>query len=199
MVKVLKVVKNVVFASAVIFFLSFITVCFFSIYEKPILKADSAIILGAAINTPALYNRSLEGLRLYEAGKTEVLVLSGGRISDKDISEAGYMKKVILKNSDPSTSSGSKIIQRIILEENSHTTFENIENSKKLIPNAKSVIIVSDKYHLARGVLIAKRLGFSSVYWSAPDSGYYPKEELYYHYFRESIALLAYIPKFLFK
>lgn len=191
MVKLFKIIKNLVLCAVVVFLLSFLTVCFFSMYERPIQKADSVIILGAAINTPALYNRSMEGLRLYESGKTEKLVLSGGRISDKDISEAGYMKKVILKNASNTP--------ELILEENSHTTFENILNSRQLIPNAKSIIVVSDKYHLARAVLLAKRMGFEEVYWRAPSSEYYPKEELYYHYFRETVALIAYIPKFLFK
>ena len=171
--------------------MSFSTVCFFSVYERPIQKTDAVIVLGAAINTPALNNRSLEALELYEKGKTDILVLSGGRISDKDISEAGYMKKVIEKNSKQSV--------KVVLEENSHTTFENIQNSRKLIPNAKSVVVVSDKYHLARAVILAKRFGFDEVYWSAPSSSYYPREELYYHYFRETVALLSYIPKFVFK
>ena len=152
-------------------------------------KADAIIILGAAINTPALTNRSLEGLRLYKDGKGDVLVLSGGRISDKDISEAGYMKKVITKN--------SPTISNIILEENSHSTYENIKNSKALLPNAKSVIVVSDKFHLARAVLMAKRNGFEKVYWSGPEPSYYKSVELVFYYLRETVAMIAYIPKFL--
>lgn len=186
-----KIIKNLILAVVLVLGLSFGVVCFFSVYERPLTKSDAVIILGAAINTPALNNRSLQGLKLFKEGKTDVLVLSGGRISDKDISEAGYMKKIILKNSTNQPN--------LILEENSHTTFENIQNAKKLIPNAKSVTIVSDKYHLARAVLLAKRFGFSEVYWSAPDSGYYPREELYYHYFRETIALISYVPKLIFK
>lgn len=196
MKKFFRILKNLIFSIAIIFGLSLATVCFFSVYQRPIEKSDAAIILGAAINTPALNNRSMEGLKLYKEGKTEVLVLSGGRISDKDISEAGYMKKVIEKNYNSDDKSENP---KMILEENSHSTFENLQNSKKLIPNAKSVIIVSDKYHLARAVILAKRLGFSPVYWSAPASSYYPKEELIYHYFRETVALLAYVPKFVFR
>ena len=42
------------------------------------------------------------------------------------------------------------------LDENSHNTFENLRNSKSKLPNAKSVIIVTDKFHLARSVIMAK-------------------------------------------
>jgi uncharacterized SAM-binding protein YcdF (DUF218 family) len=152
-------------------------------------KADAVIILGAAINTPALYNRSLEGLELYENGKAGVLVLSGGRISDKDISEAQYMQKVI--------KSRAVKLPPMILEQESHSTFDNITNSKKLIPEAKSVIVVSDEFHVARGVLMAKAAGFEKVYWSSPEPFYYKKGELTRYYMRELIAMFAYIPKFL--
>ncbi len=194
MKKFLRVVKYLLFFTVLIFGLSFAVVYFFSAYERPIQKADAIIILGAAINTPALYNRSMEGLRLYQSGKSEVIVLSGGRISDEDITEAGYMKKVIMQNNLDSVGENPKMI----LEEDSHSTFENLKNSKNKVPEVKSIIIVSDKYHLARAVMLAKRLGFETVYWSAPSSGYYPKKELYYHYLRETIAIIAYFPKFIF-
>lgn len=191
MPKVWKTIKFFIKTALGVFVLSLVVVVSVPRYERDIQHADAIIILGAAINTPALYNRTLEGLRMYQAGKADVLVLSGGRISDKDISEAQYMQKVILANSSTTPP--------MILEQDSHSTYDNIVNSKKLIPNAKSVIIVSDTYHLARGAALAKSLGFSPVYWSAPDSGsYYPKDELIYHYLREALALISYLPKFLF-
>lgn len=152
-------------------------------------KADAGIILGAAIYTPALYNRTTEGLAVYEQGSVPVLVLSGGKISDKDISEAQYMQKVITKNA-----SGTVVT---ILEENSHNTFENIYNSKKLIPEAKSIVIVSDKFHIARAFLLAKRAGFENVYWSWPEPSYYRKTELAFYYIREMSAMISYVPKFI--
>lgn len=161
----------------------------FSLVKRIPQKADAGIVLGAAIYTPALYNRSLEGLFLYEQGNVSTLVLSGGRISDKDISEAQYMQKVILKNSTSSVET--------ILEQNSHNTFENIYNSKKLIPQAKSVVIVSDRFHIARAVLLAKRAGFEEVYWSWPKPVYYRKSELAFYYVREMLAMISYVPKFI--
>ena len=162
---------------------------FFSLYRPAISKADAIIILGAAINTPALYNRSLEGLKMYQEGKADMLVLSGGKVQESDLSEAGYMQKTIKKNSSSTVPT--------LLDDQSHNTYENIHNAKLLIPDAQSVIIVSDEYHLARGVLLAKRAGFRTVYWSAPKANYYKISELAYYYIREVFAMISYIPKFI--
>jgi len=169
--------------------LSTLIVLFFSLYRPRIDHADAIIVLGAAINTPALYNRSLEGLRLYQEGKASEMILSGGRISSTDISEAGYMQKVIKKN-DP-----NPVVE--VIDDQSHNTYENIKDSRELAGNLKSVIIVSDEYHLARGVLMAYREGFRPVYWSAPKPSYYKTTELAFYYIREIVALIAYIPKFI--
>ncbi len=186
-----RITKYVIVAALLLFAVDLGVVLGFAHYRPTIQKADAIIVLGAAINTPALYNRSLEGLKLFEQGKAGLLILSGGRISDKDISEAHYMRNVIVANSlGPPPP--------MVLEENSHTTFENIENSKALEPNVKSIIVVSDSFHLARGVLMAKRAGFSPVYWSSPLPSYYNDKNLLYYYLRETAALVDYIPKFIF-
>ncbi len=151
-------------------------------------KTDAIIVLGAAINTPALYNRTITALDLYEQGKADTMVLSGGRISDEDISEAGYMQKVIRKNSDA--------LPPLIIEDQSHSTYENLRNSRAKLPDARSVIIVSDEFHLARSVLLARRLGFKKVYWDAPAPSYYSRQELWRYYLREIAAMLGYLPKF---
>jgi len=166
-------------------------VMFFSYYRPNInQKADAIIILGAAINTPALYNRSLEGLRLYKQGDADVLVLSGGQDYNGAMTEAAYMKKVIDANSEG--------LAPVLIEDQSHSTYDNIKNSKELIGSGRSVIIVSDEFHLARGVIMAKREGFGPIYWSAPKPTYYSKKELALYYLREMVAMIDYIPKFIF-
>lgn len=152
--------------------------------------ADNAIVLGAAINTPSLKNRTLKALELYEQGKVDQLVLSGGKISDSDISEAQYMEKIIKQNQDVNV--------KYILEDQSHNTYENIRNSKQKINDNSSVVIVSDEFHLARAFLLAKRAGIEKVYWQSPEPDYYSKQELNFYYFREMVAMIAYIPRFIF-
>lgn len=161
---------------------------------RPEIKhADAVIVLGAAINTPALTNRTKEGLGLYEQDKADLMVLSGGKIADEDISEAQFMEKVIKKNSTKKVD--------YILEQDSHSTYDNIRNSKALLEKEgkphESIVVVSDAFHLARAVLMAKRAGFETVYWSAPSSGYYSRPELRFYYWREFVAMINYLPKFI--
>lgn len=160
----------------------------FAHIRKTIPESDAIIVLGAAINSNAARSRALEGLRLYEEGKASVIVASGGKIAESDISEAQFIKKVIGKNTDKNPI--------IILEDQSGNTYENIKNSRAKLPDAKSVIIVSDSFHLARGVILAKRFGFETVSWSSPDESYYGLAELRYYYLREMAALIGYIPRF---
>jgi len=179
------------FAAVVVFFVLDAAIIWGFAHVRPqIPKADAIVILGAAINTPALYNRSLEGLRLYEQGKAPVLVLSGGVDYPKSIPEALYMQQVISNN----TSS----VPQTVLDPDAHSTYENLKNSRRIMGRNKSVIIVSDEYHLARGVLIALRQGFYPVYWSAPKPSYYSKKDLTLYYLREMAAMVDYIPKFIF-
>ena len=187
--KIRKILKWLALVFAGILVIDALLLGGFSVFPSSYEKADAIIVMGAAINSPALYNRSMEALRLYEEGNAPLMVLSGGRISEADISEATYMQRAM--------QSKATIHLNLILDETSHNTFENISNSKAKLQSSKSVIIVTDKFHLARSWLVAKSLGFKNVYWSAPQTKY-PPEQLRYHYFREFVAIIAYVPKFVF-
>ncbi|MEK7618433.1 MAG: YdcF family protein [Patescibacteria group bacterium] len=191
MERIRKILKWLAWLCAAILLLDALLIASFAVFSSEYKKADAIIVMGAAINSPALYNRSIEALEIYELGFAPVIALSGGRISDKDISEATYMQRAMQ----------SKAVKplNLVLDENSHNTFENLRNSKSKLPNAKSVIIVTDKFHLARSVIMAKSLGFEDVYWHSPEGEYYPRNELIYYYAREFAAIIAYLPKFLFK
>jgi len=189
MSKFWKVIKWIIIVVIGFFVIDAAVVLFFSFYRPPLQKADAIVILGAAINTPELYNRSLEGLNLYNKGYASQIVLSGGQDFAKAPTEASYMEKVIKSNSSSTVP--------VILEDQSHSTYENIVNTKNKIGTGKKIIIVSDSYHLARGVLIAEREGFHVISWSAPYAYYYNKSQLFYYYFREISAMVDYIPKFI--
>jgi uncharacterized SAM-binding protein YcdF (DUF218 family) len=186
----LRAVKILILAGVVLVIADIAVVVGMAHYRPNFSHADNAIVLGAAIYTPALKNRTLTALDLYEQGKADKLILSGGRISDSDISEAQYMEKVIKQNQDANA--------KYVLEDGSHNTYENIHNSQKLMGENDSVVIVSDEFHLARAVLVAKRAGIEKVYWESPEPTYYTKRELNFYYFRELVAMIAYIPKFIF-
>lgn len=177
-------------AAAVFFVLDVLVILFFSFYRPVIKKADAIVVLGAAINTPASYNRSLEGLKLYQAGDAPLIILAGGVDYPHSLPEAEYMQNVILHN--------VSVVPSMLLDTTSQSTFQNLQNTKKLISGGKSIIIVSDSFHLARAVLTAKRLGFNPVYWDSPKPIYYDARELLYYYGREVFAMVDYLPKFAF-
>jgi uncharacterized SAM-binding protein YcdF (DUF218 family) len=156
--------------------------------EPNLKKVDAIVVMGAAINSPELYSRSLKALELYEQSLAPVVVLTGGRISDKDISEAAYAKKVMEKN--------SKGPVNVLLEDSSTNTYENMQNARKLLPEAKSIIVVTDSYHSARSVFMGLSVGFKEVLWAASENTAKPRTTIY-HYFREIVALPSYVPKFL--
>lgn len=185
-----KIYKILAVTAVTVFLLDLGVIMFFSFYRPIIHPADAIVVLGAAINTPAAYNRSLEALKLYRAGDAKVIVLAGGQDFSKAPTEAAYMEKVIESNSkDPVP---------LILDDQSHSTYENLINTKAQLGGAGALIIVSDNFHLARAVIMAKRLGFGPVYWSAPKANYYSAQDLVYYYGRETIAMLDYLPKFIF-
>lgn len=190
MKKLWKIIKYLLYIVISFLLIDLAVVVFFSVYRPVIQKADAIVILGAAINTPTLYNRTLEGLKLYNQGQSGALVLSGGVDYPKSITEAVYMQNVILQN--------ASTVPVMILDEDAHSTYENLKNTKDKIGSHKSIIIVSDSFHLARAVLLAKRLGFGPIYWSSPSPRYYSAHELTYYYLREVLAMIDYIPKFIF-
>jgi uncharacterized SAM-binding protein YcdF (DUF218 family) len=100
------------------------------------------------------------------------------------------MENVIMQN--------ASTVPPLILDEEAHSTYENLLNTRNKIGADKSIIIVSDGFHLARAILIAERLGFKEIHWSSPNSAYYNPGELAFYYAREVVAMLDYIPKFIF-
>lgn len=156
-------------------------------------KVDAVVVLGAKVGTPALKYRTLTGLSYYQQGKTDTLVLSGAQGREEPVTEAAAMLSVIQDEIAKTHSA----MPHIILETRSTNTFENIGNAKQLIPNAKSVVIVSDGYHLARSVAIAKHAKFEQVYWDSPRPSYYATLDLAHYYVREAVALVVYAPQLL--
>ncbi len=124
---------------------------------------DYLIILGCGIRkdgtpTPLLRGRVDLALRFAERqakenGRPSVFVLSGGQGPDECISEAACMKNYMVSLGIPE--------ERMILEDQSTDTLENMRNSKKLIfdrdPNAK-VGYFTTNYHVFRAGLKARRV-----------------------------------------
>lgn len=118
-----------------------------------------AIVLGAKVNgiIPSLSLRyRLEAASDYaNEHPTVKLILSGGQGPDESITEAQAMKVYLLENGIDEN--------RIMIEEESTSTYENILFSTKLLPSSvTAVTIITSDYHLARSKRIAKEIGFET-------------------------------------
>ena len=127
-------------------------------------KADGsneyAIVLGAKVkkgNVPSLALRyRLEATLAYSKENPHVkFVVSGGQGPDEDIEEAVVMKNFLLEN--------GLAEDRIIVENQSTSTYENLLFSQELLPdNVDSVTIITSDYHLHRAKILAKKLDWKT-------------------------------------
>ncbi len=125
-------------------------------------KADCIVILGASVYgitpSPVLQARIDEGLRLYRKGYAPMIIVSGSQAKREKISEAEAMRRSLVSQGVPQ--------DRILVDDRSGSTWENLLFSQQLMQQkgAKSAIIVSNRYHLLRSCLMAKRLGMDASY-----------------------------------
>ncbi|MBD7908087.1 YdcF family protein [Sporosarcina gallistercoris] len=155
--------------------------------EAQLKRADGsysiAVVLGAKVNgtTPSLALRyRLEAALSYaESHPNVTLVLSGGQGEDEGISEAQAMENFLSAHGFPK--------DRMIIEDRSTSTYENLVNTKKLIPQGVTgITLITSDYHLARAGYLAEKVGYD---WDAIPAKT-PKVVEAKVRFRERLALL---------
>ncbi|MCH7322046.1 YdcF family protein [Solibacillus sp. MA9] len=145
---------------------------------------DYVIILGAKVKPGGVPSLSLK-YRLDVA--TDYLqqyphvtaIVSGGQGIDEDQTEASVMYDYLVRAGIDA--------ERILIEDKSTSTYENIKFSKQLLPeNTTKITIVSNDFHLKRANILAKKLGLDSDVIAAPT----PKVVELKSRIRERAALL---------
>ena len=142
---------------------------------------DYIIVLGAQVKGTRVSNtlkkRLDTAVSYLKENPATVAIVSGGQGVGEDISEAEAMKSYLLQYGIEE--------KRIIKEEKSTNTNENIRFSKELMRTADApVAIVTNGFHVFRAVGIAKKQGLSSAQGlSAPSDkilfiNYYIREVL---------------------
>ena len=118
-------------------------------------SADCAIVLGGAAwhdkPSPVLRERLNHAIDLFQEGRVGALVLTGGKGTGAAYSEGEVARDYCLKRGIPA--------HALFVEGRSRTTLENLQEAKKILQAQKfrDALIVSDPWHLKRGVLIARR------------------------------------------
>lgn len=151
-------------------------------------RADYTIVLGAGLRngsepTTTLQDRLDAAIDVSSGG---YILVSGGQGADESISEGEAMKKYLKEKGIDE--------DRIIVEDKSTNTFENLKYSKEIIEDfSKSSIndlkikIVTTDFHGCRSSLLAKRNGYKNY-------NIYTSKSLNYlipiYYFREGFAMI---------
>lgn len=155
-------------------------------HKTPQPGADYVIVLGAQVRgrTPS-YNlaRRLDAAYEYlEDNPTVQVILSGGKGDGEDISEARAMAEYLTgKGISP---------KRMILEEESRNTHENIQYSReKMRTDDVSVVLVTNDFHVFRSVGIARKQGIKDVTGLGAPVMWYTVPNMY---LREAFAVVKY-------
>lgn len=150
----------------------------------PEAQAEYVLVLGAQVRGTTLSwelrSRLDTAISYLEENPGTKAVLSGGQGNGEDISEADAMYAYMVKNGIDA--------ERLILEDASTTTQENIEFSRKLMGNDDaSVVIVTSGFHVYRAVHMAEKQGLNHVSgYGSPSK----KELIPTYYIREAMAMV---------
>nr|WP_255723494.1 YdcF family protein [Sporosarcina sp. ACRSL] len=153
--------------------------------QKPVADGTNeyAIILGAKVNgeTPSLTLRYRleEALSYAEAHPHVKFILSGGQGPDEDIAEGEAMRRYLAEHGVDE--------DRLLLETESTSTYENLLYSKKLLPeDVNAVTIITSDFHLARARMIVDSFDLKTDALPAKT----PKSVEGKHNVRERLALI---------
>jgi len=134
-------------------------------FKKPEKDAKIAILLGSKVigSKPSimLTERINTAYKLLKENKDLKIIVSGGQGEYEDISEAQCMKETLVKKGIDSN--------RIIMEDKSTNTEENIKFSKEYVLkfNTNDIVIISDAFHQLRAHKIAEKENLNPYSYSA--------------------------------
>ncbi len=122
-------------------------------------EVDTLVVLGARLYgekpSPVLQDRLDAAYTYLEECEEVNVIVCGGKGNDESISEAQAMKEyLVAKGID---------VDRIIVEDTSINTAENIAFAKELIKEDISVAVVTSGFHMYRAKKLFKKQGFRDI------------------------------------
>lgn len=152
-------------------------------------RSDTILVLGARSYIAQKYNPCLvarlqHAADLYQSGYAQRIIVSGGKDKENGVSEAEVMKKILESYHVPASA---------IQEEKAATsTYENFLYAQKLLKErgARSSIIVTESFHMARASLVADHLNLTHTNSPVSDS---PCSKRFTYFLKEPLAILVYL------
>lgn len=137
--------------------------------RKDTAKTDYVIVLGAGLwgDTPSdvLSKRLDAALEYINLNPEAKVIVSGGQGPGETITEAEAMQRYLVTKGVPK--------DKILMEDKSTSTEQNLNNSKELIKKADknenpSITVVTSNFHMLRAKLIGTKAGLKVHEYSAP-------------------------------
>lgn len=144
---------------------------------------DYLVVLGAMVYddgpSPALTRRVNAVMACLDEHPDAIIIASGGQGKNEPISEAQCIKDELVKRGvDPG---------RILLEERSSDTRENIAFSKALMDRTDAAVgIVTNNYHVWRAMRLCRRAGLTDAHGIASE---YTGPTLFHYMIREAVSI----------
>lgn len=152
---------------------------------KPVKNLDYIIVLGAQVKesgpSVVLRYRLDRAVSYLKENDNTLVIVSGGKGINEPATEASVMKEYLINEGINE--------ERIIIEDKSNTTKENLINSKKITRDNKSIGIVTNNFHMYRALLIGKKYKVKAVGIPSKSTSYYLSNNL----LREVIAFIKFI------
>ena len=133
-------------------------------------SGDAAVVLGAAVwsnnVSPVFRERINHAIDLYRRGKVKKIIFTGGQGNSTEPTEAAAARSYAVSNGVHA--------QDILVEQKSHTTYENILYAKQVADanNLKKVLLVSDPMHMKRAITMARDVGLDALPSPTPTTRY---------------------------
>lgn len=126
-------------------------------------QEDAVIVLGAAVHgkTPSLTlkKRLDKSVEYHKQNPDALIIVSGGRGAQEDITEAEAMKNYLINN--------GVAADKIIKEEKATSTYENFTFSKEILDehfdSDYTAAFITNEYHTLRAGLCAKQAGIENT------------------------------------
>ncbi len=185
-----KFLKTIRIIFYILICMEIILVLFIGIYgqrDNITYKEDVVIVLGAGIRgdkvTIPLKLRLDKAILYHKQNPDALIVVTGGKGFQETISEAEAMEKYLINNGVDASA--------IIKEEKAKSTNENMRFSKQItdlyFKDDYQTVVITNKFHIYRGVYIAKLEGFTNVAHMHAGLQWY---NIMPCYIRESLAVL---------
>jgi vancomycin permeability regulator SanA len=138
-------------------------------------NADVAVVLGSKVNEDGTLSERLTkrmecALELYNAHRVKKLIVSGG-LGKEGFYEGSKMKEFLVNNGVPGSD--------VAVDNHGDNTIATVDNSLRMQDSLgfKSVIVVSQYFHITRTKMMFRNRGIKNVSGKSPD--YYEIRDIY--------------------